>query len=92
MTDRKAVRLVIAGRVQGVFFRAWTVETANGLGLDGWVRNNPDGTVEAVAAGPADQVDRFVAACHDGPSRARVERVDVTPADEPGESGFRQVG
>jgi acylphosphatase len=54
------VRLIITGTVQGVFYRAWTVETASGLGLDGWVRNNADGTVEAVAAGPAEAVDRLV--------------------------------
>lgn len=90
-TGRKAVRLVISGKVQGVFYRAWAVETATGLGLDGWVRNDPDGTVEAVAAGPAGAVDRFVAACRQGPSAARVANIDVSPAEEPGESGFRQV-
>jgi len=88
---RKAVRLVISGKVQGVFYRSWAVETATGLGLDGWVRNDPDGTVEAVAAGPADAVDRFVEACREGSSAARVDAVDVSPAAEPGESGFRQA-
>jgi acylphosphatase len=85
------VRLIITGTVQGVFYRSWTVETASGLGLDGWVRNNADGTVEAVAAGPAEAVDRLVAACHDGPPAARVDGVDVLPADDPGGGGFRQA-
>ena len=48
-----ALRVVIEGRVQGVWFRAWTVEAASGRGLDGWVRNRRDGTVEALFAGPA---------------------------------------
>ena len=61
-----ARRLTARGRVQGVFYRDWTVETAAALGLAGWVRNLPDGTVE----GPQAAVDRMIAAMHDGPPRA----------------------
>ncbi len=64
-------RLVIHGRVQGVF-RDWTVETARALGLSGWVRNRPDGTVETVADGNAAAVEDFVHRCHSGPERAHV--------------------
>ncbi len=69
-------RLVIHGRVQGVCFRDWTVGTARGLGLSGWVRNLPDGSVEAVAHGDAAAVEDFIRRCHIGPERARVDRID----------------
>lgn len=90
---RRVTQISITGRVQGVFFRSWTVRTASALGLDGWVRNREDGSVEALAAGPADQVDRLIAACHEGPDQARVENVAVTelyPEDDPGRGGFTQ--
>jgi len=90
--ERKALRLRITGRVQGVAYRAWTVDRARALGLDGWVRNRPDGTVEAVAAGPPDAVDALVEACHDGPPAARVAAIDTEPAEDPGPVGFRQMG
>jgi acylphosphatase len=80
MTDRVARRLRIHGRVQGVWFRAWTLETAQGLDLDGWVRNRTDGTVEALAVGSADAVEKLIAACHEGPPAAKVERVEVEEA------------
>ena len=80
MTDRIARRLRIYGRVQGVWYRAWTLETAQHLGLDGWVRNRIDGTVEVFAVGSADAVEKLVAACHEGPPAAKVERVEVEEA------------
>lgn len=80
MTDRIARRLRIHGRVQGVWFRAWTLETAQGLKLDGWVRNRTDGTVEALAVGAPDAVEKLITACHDGPPAAKVERVEVEEA------------
>jgi acylphosphatase len=86
-----AVRVVVSGRVQGVWFRAWTVETATGLGLAGWVRNRADGSVEALFAGPADAVETMIARCHDGPPAAQVDAVRATPADPPDEAGFRQL-
>jgi len=83
----------IAGRVQGVWFRGWTGETATTLGLDGWVRNRRDGTVEAVFSGSPEVIEKMIARCHDGPPHARVERVDVL--EEPDYAGsdfeFRQT-
>ncbi|MDX3900066.1 MAG: acylphosphatase [Sphingobium sp.] len=73
-----ARRLSISGRVQGVFYRAWTVETARELGLVGWVRNRPDGSVEAHVQGEAAAVDRLVALARRGPTAARVDAVHVT--------------
>ncbi|MEX2453888.1 MAG: acylphosphatase [Rhodospirillaceae bacterium] len=84
----KTVRAVIAGRVQGVWYRAWTAERAAEFGLSGWVRNRQDGTVEAVFSGSAEAVDRMVEACRKGPPLARVESVELSdepaPAAEPG--------
>jgi len=70
--------VVIAGRVQGVCFRYETQEEAERLGLAGWVRNLPDGCVEAVIEGPRDDVERMVEWCHHGPALARVTRVDLS--------------
>ena len=90
MTDTKAVNALISGKVQGVWYRAWTVEEARKRGLAGWVRNRKDGTVEAVFAGPAEQVDDMVQACHRGPPLARVAGVAVTPASIPHDETFEQ--
>jgi acylphosphatase len=79
--DRHAERLIVAGRVQGVSFRMWTVGEADRLGLDGWVRNRRDGTVEILAVGPADAIDRLAAACRAGPPAARVTSVERAPAE-----------
>ena len=70
-------KLKIHGRVQGVFFRQSTREKACQLGLSGWVKNMPDGTVEALAAGPEPVVQELIAWCEQGPPYARVEKVDV---------------
>ena len=83
-----AVRVRIEGRVQGVWFRAWTVEQARARGLAGWVRNRRDGAVEALFAGPEDAVREMVALCHEGPPAARVASVIETPATPPDEPGF----
>ena len=90
---RKTVRLKISGRVQGVFYRAWTVGEATKRGLDGWVRNRSDGSVEAVISGPSSKVDELVAACRTGPPRASVSRIDVGEVDdsEAQGPGFRQA-
>jgi acylphosphatase len=90
MTDTKAVNALISGKVQGVWYRAWTVEEARKRGLAGWVRNRRDGTVEAVFAGPAEQVDDMVQACHQGPPLAKVAGVAVTPAPSPHGETFEQ--
>jgi acylphosphatase len=81
----------IEGRVQGVWFRAWTQERAVALGLSGWVRNRRDGTVEALFAGPEAAVVAMLAACRHGPPAARVARVAEAPAEPPAEAGFRTL-
>ena len=85
------MRVRIRGRVQGVWFRGWTIERATGLGLDGWVRNRADGSVEAVFAGPPDMVEAMLKACHSGPRAARVSTVEDAPELEPVPPGFRQL-
>lgn len=77
--------VIIKGRVQGVFFRAEARRKAEELGLTGWVRNNPDGAVEAVAEGDTDMVEKFVNWCHEGPPRARVAAVEVSRSGATGE-------
>lgn len=88
---RIAYHLSIHGRVQGVFYRGWTVATARDLGLAGWVRNRLDGTVEAVVQGEDVAVARLVALAGHGPPAARVERVETIGID-PDDSltGFTQ--
>jgi len=76
----RTVHCTIAGRVQGVGFRAATLRAASGLGLGGWVRNLTDGRVELVATGEAIQVERLVAWLSDGPPAAEVRSVDVVVA------------
>ena len=76
----KAVHLLISGRVQGVWYRGWAVDTARALNLRGWVRNRADGRVEAVIAGPAESVDRMVSACREGPRAAYVTDVEIMSA------------
>ena len=85
----KSVKTRIEGKVQGVWFRAWTEKTATGLGLDGWVRNRPDGSVEALFSGPAEIVDRMLADCRNGPPLSRVTKVQADPADAPVQAGFK---
>ena len=87
--DRKAVEVVVTGRVQGVFFRARTAEEADRHGVAGWVRNEPDGTVAAYFEGPADAVDAVVAWCRTGPPRASVEDVRTRVVEPEGRTGFR---
>ena len=70
-------RVVVRGRVQGVFFRDSTRERATALSLGGWVRNCSDGSVEAVLEGPANAVEQMLPFLHDGPPRASVREVDV---------------
>ena len=80
MSDtRQRVRLVVTGRVQGVWYRASMQREARRLGLAGWVRNRGDGAVEAEAEGAPDAIGRLAAWARTGPPGARVEDVDVTP-------------
>jgi acylphosphatase len=90
MTVRAHV--VVTGRVQGVFFRAEARERAASLGLAGWVRNNGDGSVEAVFEGDRNRVESMVSWCGRGPSLAQVEDVQVAWEDPRGEGGFAVEG
>jgi acylphosphatase len=76
--DHVRVRVKIAGRVQGVFFRAATLDEARRLGVTGWVMNCPDGSVEAVAEGSRSKIEELIAWCHHGPPGAQVKKVDVS--------------
>jgi len=88
----RAARLQIVGRVQGVGYRDWAVAAGRRLGLRGWVRNRSDGSVEALIAGDQASVNAMIEACNRGPSIARVEKVDVTAADEADvPEGFRRL-
>jgi acylphosphatase len=82
-------RVIVSGRVQGVWFRESCRDAAAGGGVNGWVRNLADGTVEVVVEGPEAAVDRMVEWCREGPPRARVDSVDVHAEPPVGESGFR---
>jgi acylphosphatase len=75
--ERVRAHVLIAGRVQGVNFRSSTRDCARAAGVGGWVRNLPDGRVEAVFEGPRDSVERVVNWCYSGPAPARVDRVQV---------------
>ena len=77
---QKAVRLIITGHVQGVFFRHWTTQNANHLSLDGWVRNRTDGSVEALFVGEKHNVEEMMNRCEEGPSTAKVAKIDVNEA------------
>ena len=85
-----ALLLTIHGRVQGVFYRDWTVETARKLGLAGWVRNEADGTVAAHLEGAAEAVEAMVARMHDGPVAAKVERIEQHEAEPEGLNSFER--
>jgi acylphosphatase len=76
-----ALRLRIHGRVQGVFYRAWTVRTARELGLAGWVRNRADGSVEALVQGEPVQVRQLAELARTGPPHAAVERIEAADAE-----------
>ena len=89
--ETKAVLVRIEGRVQGVFYRGWTVNEANRRGLGGWVRNRRDGSVEALFAGLNKAVDDMVTACSRGPSAARVTSVSTKAAALPDQPGFRPL-
>jgi acylphosphatase len=86
--DSVRKRVVVHGNVQGVFFRDSARDEAGTQGVAGWVRNTPEGTVEAVFEGDAGAVDRMVSFCKEGPSSADVDSVDVTDEDPEGLSGF----
>ncbi len=81
-------RVVVHGRVQGVFFRDSIRQRAQAAGVTGWVANRPDGTVEAVFEGDDDAVETLVRWVHEGPRGAGVERVEATGEEPEGLTGF----
>ena len=83
------VHLWITGKVQGVFYRASAAEQAKKLQLNGWIKNTPDGAVEATVNGTQDAVSQFVNWCRRGPDRAQVADVVVTPKPDDGFVGFQ---
>ena len=89
MVPMRAVHLRVAGRVQGVGYRAWALETASRLGLRGWVRNRSDGTVEALVIGRDEAVAAMIEACREGPFAARVTELAVSEAEDDRSDGFR---
>ena len=86
-----SVHVIIRGRVQGVWYRSWTVKTAKDLALAGWVRNKLDGTVEAVFTGKKSQIDIMITKCYRGPVAASVDKVEVTKTTPTIEYGFKQL-
>ncbi len=89
MSDLIRAHVLVSGRVQGVYFRATTRETAEDVGVDGWVQNLDDGRVEAVFEGPEQAVESMIGFCHEGSEAAVVKDVDVTYEDPTGVDGFR---
>ena len=84
----KALHFVVTGRVQGVWFRAWTEETARALGVTGWVRNRPDGRVEGRAEGDEASLSSFVERLHEGSPSAQVASVEVSEVAPEGSAAF----
>lgn len=84
----KRVHVIIHGKVQGVWFRAHTKEMADKLGLKGWVRNLPDGNVEAVFEGDDESIREMISWCHRGPPLARVDKVEVEYEEPKGDKLF----
>lgn len=78
MSGVKRAHLIIKGRVQGVFYRAFTREVAVSLGLKGWVRNQVDGTVEAILEGRKSDIESAIVQCYKGPSASSVSDIDVS--------------
>ena len=86
--DGRRVRVIVRGRVQGVAFRAYTADEARRAGVAGWVRNRPDGSVEAAFEGPRAAVDVLLAFVRRGPRAARVDGVEVIEELPAGEERF----
>lgn len=94
MSEHRVTLAIIKGRVQGVGFRAWVQHQAELRGLQGWVRNRRDGSVEAVFAGSSEGGKAILKVCHQGPPGSHVEGLDARDvseallAERPGGSGF----
>ena len=88
MAETVGRKVRVFGRVQGVFFRQWTINQARSLGVDGWVHNAPDGSLEAHLEGGEEAVAKMVEWMRQGPPQARVEEVTVEDAAPEGIKGF----
>jgi acylphosphatase len=86
---REAVHVIFRGRVQGVGFRAWLAQHADSRRIDGWVCNRPDGSVEALLAGPPAAIQQILAVCRDGSPAAVITDVICLPQAEDADPGFR---
>ena len=86
----RAVKVIIVGRVQQVGYRYWTERNAREMGLDGWVRNLRDGSVEALFSGSAEKVKNMIELCFEGPKLAKVIDITASPTSPPAETGFIQ--
>lgn len=85
----RQIRILVSGRVQGVYFRAFAQKQAVKLGIDGFARNLPDGRVEVIASGSDEAVEQLIAWCRRGPITARVDRVATEAVTLPGlRTGF----
>lgn len=91
MSARRRVHVHVSGRVQGVFLRQMAAEEAGALGVAGWIRNLPDGRVEAVFEGPPEAVRRMVEWCRRGTPWSRVEAVEAVEEEPEGLEGFRII-
>jgi acylphosphatase len=91
MTARAAQRIVVTGRVQGVGFRLFVARHATALGLEGWVRNRRDGSVEILAIGDPASIERLVERCREGPALAEILSVDSSATADDGTIGFQQL-
>ena len=89
--DQERAHVRISGQVQGVFFRDSTREKAQELNLKGWVKNLPDGSVEALFEGPSEKVREMLGWCEEGPRHASVENVDTDFEDASGDLGGFEV-
>ncbi len=86
-----SLEVIVSGRVQGVWYRGWTVDQAHRLGVNGSVRNLPDGTVQVIVCGPSDKVDALLDLLWQGPPLAQVSDVRSIPTEAPTAPGFHQV-
>jgi acylphosphatase len=91
MSDAKRLHVIVEGRVQGVFFRAYTRDEAVRLGLSGWVRNRPNGSVEALVEGEKSAVEKMVQWFHQGSPNSVVEKVHLTEESPVGDSGTFEI-
>jgi len=87
----QAIKIIIHGKVQGVGFRNFVFLHAKKLNIKGYVKNNPDGTVEAVFEGDEDKINRMIELCKKGPERARVDKIDIVDIEINNYQDFRII-